>query len=74
MRGEDSHDQLLRRLREHQDRIIELVARGDLLGIEAYYQMTGQVRALDYTIALVREILFGDRPAEPKSAIDYGTN
>lgn len=74
MRGEDTHDQLLRRLTEYQNRIIEVVARGDLLGIESYYQMTGQVKALDQAIGLVREILFGDRPAEPKSAVDYGAN
>jgi hypothetical protein len=74
MAGEDSHDALLRRLREHQDALIARISRGNTPADNTsggYLHVTGQVVGLDVAIGLVREILFGDRPQEPeKSLID----
>ena len=77
MRSGDSHDRLLERLREEQEGRIGNLARGNTPADNVrggYMHVAGQVVGLDVAIALVLEILFGERPEEPVNPIarDYG--
>jgi len=73
VRGEDTHDTLLRRMHEHQAALIERVSRGNvpaLDGTSGYWALAAQVRAWDDAIVMVREILFGERPQESEKPFD----
>jgi hypothetical protein len=67
MRGEDSHDSLLRRLNERRSDLVERLIRGEASAeniVGGYRDTSGEVRGIDFAIDLVRSILFGERPAE----------
>ena len=75
MRGEDSHERLMRLLTEHQDALIRQAARGRMPNAEGpggYWQLSGQVLGLDQAIEIVRSCLFGqpyqDREESPATA------
>ena len=68
MRSGDTHDELLRRMREYQDILINQVSRGNVPradGPDGFWAMTGAVRNCDAMIQIVEEVLFGRRAEEP---------
>lgn len=77
MRGEDSHERLMRLLKEHQDGLIQRVSRGHATADNkagGYMHIAGQVVGMDSAIAIVRSCLYGEprTDVQETAAAAYG--
>lgn len=72
MRGEDSHERLMRLLREQQNLLIERISRGNASAESVpggYMHIAGQVVGFDTAIAIVRSCLFGEPLVEDRGRV-----